>query len=909
MQKILLPLFILLFYQFAVAQITVPGTPASFKLKKRSEIPVYKLPDFKHDDTNNESEHKPYVFAKAHEVDINCKQNGKWTELADGSKLWQLLIASPGALNLNFTFGNFELPKGSELYLYSADRSHVIGAITSINNKENKMLSTVPVRGDSVIVEYIEPADAAFHANFFIERIGHGFRPFYQNDKRLKGTAEPCQIDIACADNPEAVKMKQAVCKIIYNNGIHCTGTLVNNTNNDRTPYVLTAGHCVNNETTAKTAVFIFNYENSACQANDATADLSISGASVVATDPQGRIDFSLLRLSEVPPAHFVVMYSGWNFGDRMLDSSFIVHHPRGDVKKYSSFNGTVFTGDYGMTFKYNSHWQVSRWDEGATEGGSSGSALFNKSGQLFGTLTGGEASCKNPVNDYFQKLSEEWEPYTDPARQLKYWLDPLGSGVDSLDLLLPYKMEGNPVSYFSETDVAGMYTFGDKAAGTWTSKNAIGFEAVASRFVNSVNRTIYAVGFPFKHSGHDFSGNKLTVWKGVVSPQSVVYQSSLKEENVVDGYYFEQLPDPVLTSGTFFVGVEFSEEAYDTLMLYAKGCEFYENSSFVAKDGSWYGNTATGFAFHLASEVYVTNNTDTLPEKIKPGTKRFKYYSNEPSVVQTKQLFEDYLYANYDTTYSYEEPLISEDNGYWLGTNVYGTDEATEVFYFDQKQVINGVWLDVAAVSGGFVNVRVEGLDELKLDTAINCLKLKPEHRNFIRLRNKIECKGEVRFVVSFEKAESPFAMAMYYSEEEMGTLSVAGQVHSFSDYLLPQSMGVGFRSCYSPLFYAKDSVLYEPITKDGYQNTEMYLNVYPVPVDDVFTLEINNCPDKDVRVEFINDKGQELLIGSWDAVDGTKFQLSSEFLPNGIYFIKVISAGEVASAKLLVCRRSGIK
>jgi lysyl endopeptidase len=84
-------------------------------------------------------------------------------------------------------------------------------------------------------------------------------------------------------------------------------------------------------------------------------------------------------------------------------------------------------------------YWQM-RWSptqngHGVTEGGSSGSPLFSNDGYIVGQLTGGQASCANPnAPDYYGKFAVSWESNgTTPDRQLKPWLDPANTGVQTL--------------------------------------------------------------------------------------------------------------------------------------------------------------------------------------------------------------------------------------------------------------------------------------------------------------------------------------------------------------------------------------------------------------------------------------------------------------------------------------------
>jgi hypothetical protein len=77
----------------------------------------------------------------------------------------------------------------------------------------------------------------------------------------------------------------------------------------------------------------------------------------------------------------------------------------------------------------------------GVTEGGSSGSPLFNSQGKLIGTLTGGDASCDSiylTKPDYFGKLWYHWDKTgTVDSLQLRPWLDPQNSGILDMNGLL----------------------------------------------------------------------------------------------------------------------------------------------------------------------------------------------------------------------------------------------------------------------------------------------------------------------------------------------------------------------------------------------------------------------------------------------------------------------------------------
>jgi lysyl endopeptidase len=155
------------------------------------------------------------------------------------------------------------------------------------------------------------------------------------------------------------------------------------------------------------------------------------------------RLDFTLLELSVMPPASYSPYYIGWDRSGRVPTNTTCIHHPNGDVKKISVDFDSPITASYSdtkYTFDVGTHWRIDEWDLGTTEGGSSGSPLFDENHRLIGDLTGGEASCSSSVNDYYAKFSENWDNYSEADEQLKFWLDPLNLGVVTLDGVDPYK-------------------------------------------------------------------------------------------------------------------------------------------------------------------------------------------------------------------------------------------------------------------------------------------------------------------------------------------------------------------------------------------------------------------------------------------------------------------------------------
>jgi len=134
--------------------------------------------------------------------------------------------------------------------------------------------------------------------------------------------------------------------------------------------------------------------------------------------------DISFLKLHDTPPAG--VMFAGWA---TVVDEEQLtcVHHPSEDWKKISfgNYNGNFACYSLGLLEGYDctpsptgSFVNVT-WIDGGTEGGSSGSGLFNSSGQLVGTLLGGAGGdCSGSESDY----SKFGAAYS--SGNLSQWLD-----------------------------------------------------------------------------------------------------------------------------------------------------------------------------------------------------------------------------------------------------------------------------------------------------------------------------------------------------------------------------------------------------------------------------------------------------------------------------------------------------
>ncbi|MFW5707441.1 MAG: trypsin-like serine peptidase, partial [Bacteroidota bacterium] len=396
----------------------------------------------------------PWRFGENIEVNLTPQNSGTQLSLSEGRKLWQTAIYSPGAISLNLVFHPYRVPPGARLFVYTPDGKQILGAFDHRNNQDDGFFATSLVFSDSVIIEYSEPSNAAFTGEVGIASVTHGYRHPKIFTEKAFGDAGLCNVNVACDVAAPYADQIRSVALLLVGSTSFCTGALINNSNNDGTPYILSANHCYRDPATV---VFWFNWESENCANPDfPPAHQALSGAVQRARWAYSNFskkgsDFWLMEMNHLPPYEYNLFYSGWNRTEDPLtiDSVVGIHHPRGDVKKFSWSTDSLQIWGYGSNNdSLQTHWRVRSWDAGTTtEGGSSGSPLMDHQGRIIGQLHGGEAACGNTLPDWYGRFSVSWDGDNIPTRQLRPWLDP-GN-------LNPVAIDGyQPVYYMIESSI-----------------------------------------------------------------------------------------------------------------------------------------------------------------------------------------------------------------------------------------------------------------------------------------------------------------------------------------------------------------------------------------------------------------------------------------------------------------------
>ncbi|MBX7181439.1 MAG: trypsin-like peptidase domain-containing protein [Bacteroidia bacterium] len=475
------------------AQISQGGIPVSFNARKLvQEIPVRVMPRvdiefLKQEDELNKGKMKPYRFGANIDVDINLQNAGLWETLPNGDRIWRLAIRSEGALSLNFLYNKFFMPTGGKFFIYSEDHQFVLGAFTSENNREDQLFATDLLPGNVAVLEYIEPKSEKGNGVISINQVVHGYRDVfsYLKEKNANNQAASgaCNVNINCPQGDDWQTEKRAVCILVVGGSGFCTGSMINDVPQSGTPYFLTANHCTSDGSdNVAQWIFRFNYESSTCSGTTGPTSQSITG-SVYRAHNAGS-DFALLELSSAPPASYNAVYAGWSREGVVVDSSFCIHHPSGDIKKISKAQNQTVSGTYSNI----ECWRVGQWTLGVTEPGSSGSPLFDPNHRIIGQLYGGPSACGNSasqLNDYYGKFSVSWDAGSSSATRLKEWLDPQNLAPLTVDTYDPnaiaYTLDGSIQSVNAPGN--GLVTCTETINPVFTFKNN-GSDAVNSALI-----------------------------------------------------------------------------------------------------------------------------------------------------------------------------------------------------------------------------------------------------------------------------------------------------------------------------------------------------------------------------------------------------------------------------------------
>lgn len=439
-----------------------PVDPISKKLQAFISTPTLNLPKpnmeaIRLEDEQRDRNGELYRIAVAAYTNTTLTNSGAWTTQPNGDKIWQLHVYFPDAEALSFLFSKFMIYDNARFDVFNTKGERVHKTFTKGDVLEHFQQHLALCFGDEMTLQLVEPLGTQ-PSTIEMDRIMYGYRSTGNPSTQKINESEACEINVNCTPVGDVWQdEKRGVARILVVDGSSqgwCTGTLTNNTSLDCKPLFLTALHCGITSTTANFNQwrFYFRYEATGCSNPGSAGTLDdnfITGCVKLSSSNDNGgdsgSDFLLVQLgtlanqattiTTLKSANFNAYWNGWDVNNTATTGGAGIHHPAGDIKKISTFNGTTSSTSWGGSVA-NTHW-ILAWSSnsnghGVTEGGSSGSPLFNNMGRQVGTLTGGSSFCSSPTNpDLYGKMSFHWTSNgASDNEQLRTHLDPINTGV-----------------------------------------------------------------------------------------------------------------------------------------------------------------------------------------------------------------------------------------------------------------------------------------------------------------------------------------------------------------------------------------------------------------------------------------------------------------------------------------------
>ena len=225
------------------------------------------------------------------------------------------------------------------------------------------------------------------------------------------GNPLSCHLDSTCYNQFDM--QRRGVARMVYvtppdASGVQyynlCTGSLLNDAKSSGTPYFLTAAHCLSTQSAASSLETDWFYTASSCNSNRLSASTVNlrSGAKLLYSSATP--DVTLLQLNDAPPAGAVFL--GWDSNVVPVNANVVgIHHPDGGLQKISwgitpaRLDCEPAQGSFRCVSNAAGAYYGVEWEQGLTEGGSSGSPLLYN-GAVTGVLSGGSGgSCSRTTS------------------------------------------------------------------------------------------------------------------------------------------------------------------------------------------------------------------------------------------------------------------------------------------------------------------------------------------------------------------------------------------------------------------------------------------------------------------------------------------------------------------------------
>jgi hypothetical protein len=342
---------------------------------------------------------QPERFAVNVPQQISASTDGQWT--SNGTlKTWTLSTQVPTAISLSFHASRLALPASATLTV-SGSRTTVVYRAKDINRGG---LWGRPLVGDTLTFVLSFPAADAANVQVELDSLQAGYRglgglqshPYFVHRMAIKAAnTQTCVENYSCDATAANQGPAHAIVAILIGNQYQCTGTLLNDTRSDFTPYVLTARHCENGilgggAPQAASSVAVYWDAVSPCGATLGSIYDSGTPVQFGATTMVEQQDAWLIQLDAAPQATDAY-WAGWDATGAVFSGGYAVHHALGNNKQFVGWYGQAILQHIpGATLSvgYDSAFWGLVNELGSVGAGASGGALFDPNNRAVGSAS-----------------------------------------------------------------------------------------------------------------------------------------------------------------------------------------------------------------------------------------------------------------------------------------------------------------------------------------------------------------------------------------------------------------------------------------------------------------------------------------------------------------------------------------
>jgi hypothetical protein len=343
---------------------------------------------------------QPERFAVEVPQQVSPSGQGVWTNEGP-RRVWTYSVQIPTAISMSFHAAHVVLPPSAVIT--------VTGSKVSVQYRPRDVrhgtLWSRPLLGDSLTLSLAVNASEAGAAALQIDSLQAGYRglggapshPAYLRlmQRAAAATPQSCIENYSCEATTANKGPSRSIIAILIGNQFQCTGTLLNNTRGDRTPYVLTARHCESaalggGAPGAASSVSVYWDAVTPCgQTLGSIYDGSAPSQSFATTVVEQQ-DAWLIKLAD-PPVVNDAYWAGWDATGGTFNGGYSIHHALGSNKQFVAWFGQALlqhipAKTLGVSYD-STFWGVVN-QTGSVGAGASGGALFDPDNRVVGSAS-----------------------------------------------------------------------------------------------------------------------------------------------------------------------------------------------------------------------------------------------------------------------------------------------------------------------------------------------------------------------------------------------------------------------------------------------------------------------------------------------------------------------------------------